>query len=300
LTQTHPSQAILFTVAYFTHGGLCKRLGVDPRELFTFLLSVRAHYNDVPYHNWDHALDATHFVHTLYQTTHVKRFLTDIELFALLLASICHDTDHNGLNNNFHRNANTPFAHLAPSLPPLEHHHCCISCDLVRPLLASLPDADRMMITNFMIDCIMATDMDRHRAYMDAWSVIRRQFDQSNPDHRLRLAQIIIKAADLSNVVHEFSECEALSMKLAAETQRQGRREIELGLPISPLCNPDDETPLCVGQFGFYAFVAGPLMRQLRAFLPELQEKVERFDSNLARWKAMKSTWEANERSASE
>jgi hypothetical protein len=151
-----------------------------------------------------------------------------------------------------------------------------------------------------MIDCIMATDMEKHRAYMDAWAAVLPQFDQSNPGHRLLLAQILIKAADLSNVVHDFSECEVLSRKLAAETQCQGRREIELGLPISPMCNPDDQTPLCVGQVGFYAFVAGPLMRQLHAFLPEFEGSVKRFDSNLARWTAMKSIWEANERSAAE
>jgi hypothetical protein len=298
--ETHPSQAILFTVASFTHTGLCQRLGVDPRELFPFLVTLRSHYNNVPYHNWEHALDATQFVYTLYQTTHVERFLTDIELFALLLATICHDTDHNGLNNNFHRNANTPFAHLAPSLPPLEHHHCCISCDLVRPLLAPLPEADRLTITHFMIDCIMATDMEKHGRVMDAWAAVLGRFDQSNPAHRLLLAQIIIKAADLCNVIRDFPVCEALSSRLAAETRRQGQREIELGLPISPMCNPDDPTPLCVGQVGFYAFVAGPLMRQVLAFLPEFEGSVKRFDSNLERWKAMKTAWEATVNPAAE
>jgi hypothetical protein len=41
-------------------------------------------------------------------------------------------------------------------------------------------------------------------------------------------------------------------------------------------------------------------MKQLHAFLPEFEGCVKRFDSNLARWKAMKPTWEVNERSAAE
>jgi hypothetical protein len=48
------------------------------------------------------------------------------------------------------------------------------------------------------------------------------------------LAQIILKAADLSNVTHDFHESEAMSMKLVIESQRQGGMEIALGLGISP------------------------------------------------------------------
>jgi hypothetical protein len=278
------------TFAYFIQSNLCERVGVDPRLLLQFLVSVRSHYNDVPYHNWFHALDAAQFVFMISEAIQIDRFLTDTETFALFLAAICHDTDHNGLNNNFHRNARTEFAHLAPNLPPLEHHHCCISCDLLRPLL---PDSVADPIAHFLIDCIMATDMEQHKMFLESWTSVLGAFDRADAAHRLLLAQIIMKAADLSNVARDFDEAARMSNALVAETHRQGRLEIALKLPISPMCNPNDDTPLCVGQIGFYAFVAGPLMRQLHAFFPEVADIIRQFDANLERWKAMKAEWEA-------
>jgi hypothetical protein len=105
---------------------------------------------------------------------------------------------------------------------------------------------------------------------------------------------MIIKAADLSNVVRDFSEAERTSKKLVAEMHRQGKIEIELGLPISPMCDPNDKTPLCVGQIGFYSSVAGPLMKKLHAFFPDVEGNLKQFDENLARWNAMKAKWEAH------
>jgi hypothetical protein len=297
IAKSHPSQLFFYVCGYFIQTGICERVGADPRTLVQFLLSIRSHYNDVPYHNWFHAIDVTLFVYTLHVTAHLERFLTDLEIFALFLAAICHDVDHNGLNNNFHRNAKTQFANLAPNLPPLEHRHSCISYNLLRPLLSSLPTSDRTIVVQFVIDCIMATDMEQHKKFVECWSGVRSEFNPMNQSHRLLLAQIIIKAADLSNVMQDFVKAEQLSKTLIAETQRQGRLEIAMGLPISPMCNPNDDTPLCVGQVGFYAFVAGPLMNGLYAFFPELKERLVQFEKNLQRWTAMKETWEAAKQS---
>jgi hypothetical protein len=73
------------------------------------------------------------------------------------------------------------------------------------------------------------------------------------------------------------------------EMRQQGQLEMELGLPISPMCNPKDNTPLCVGQIGFYNFVAGPLMRQLCGFFGEAEGCLIQFESNLTLWTRMKN-----------
>jgi hypothetical protein len=294
LISLHPSYLFLITVAYFIQTGLCELIGIDSYQLFKFILIVRSHYNNVPYHNWFHALDTTHFIYILNLSVRFDRFLTNLELFALLIASICHDVDHDGFNNTFHRNAKTKLAHLAPNLPPLEHHHCCVSCDLLCPLLSTLSETDQTIITHFVIDCIMATDMEKHKDFISSWSNLICHFDHQNSAHRLLLAQMIIKTADLSNVVRHFDESERLSKMLIIETHRQGKIEIQLGLPLSPMCNPNDETPLCVGQVGFYEFVAGPLMKQFLAFFPEIEASVKQFEANLVRWKEKKATWETN------
>jgi hypothetical protein len=164
----------------------------------------------------------------------------------------------------------------------------------MKPLLAYLSEKDRITITNFVIDCILATDMEKHKDFIEKWSSVMGQFDRTNASHRLLLAQIIIKTADLNNVTQKFDESEKISKLLFVENHRQGRIEIELGLPISPMCNPNDDTPLCVGQVGFYTFVVEPLMKKLLMFFPEIEAIVSQLERNLSHWKEINAEWETN------
>jgi hypothetical protein len=289
----HPSAALLGAFAMFYRSGICTRVGIDPKAMLRFVLRLRHYYNSVPYHNWFHALDALEFVYSVYRMAALDRYFDAREIFALLLSTICHDTGHDGYNNNFQRNARTPFAHLATGLPPLEHHHCCATNDLVGNLLSSMSEPDREFIRHFLIDCIMSTDMEQHKAYMEKFGAIADAFDPARAEHRLLLAQIILKCADLSNVVRDFSEAKQMATALVVECRRQGKLEIAMGLKISPMCDPADAAPLCVGQVGFLTFVAGPLMKRLHAFFPELEGNQIQIDENLATWGAMKKQWEA-------
>jgi hypothetical protein len=288
----HPSAALLGAFAMFYRSGICTRVGIGAKAMLRFVLRLRHYYNSVPYHNWFHALDALEFVYSVYRTAALERFFDAREIFALLLSAICHDTGHDGYNNSFQRNARTPFAHLAVGLPPLEHHHCCATNDLVGDLLSQLSGPDREFIRHFLIDCIMSTDMEQHKTYMEQFGAIADAFDAARAEHRLLLAQIILKCADLSNVVRDFREAKRMATALVVECRRQGTLEIAMGLKISPMCDPADPAPLCVGQIGFLTFVAGPLMKRLHAFFPELAGNQVQIDENLATWGALKKQWE--------
>ena len=289
----HPSEIFLNVFSMFVRSGISSKVGIDPRKLLQFMVVLRRHYNQVPYHNWFHALDVTQFVYSVISNGKVTNYLEDIEVFGLLLSAICHDTDHNGMNNTFHRNAKTVFAHLAHGqLPPLEHHHSCITMDLSRDLLSTFNEADRLRVSTFIVDCIMATDMEQHKQFLTNFGEIEGGFNKESAEHRRLLAQIILKAADLSNTVRDFEEAVRMSEKLTEECHRQGDKEVELGLPVSLMCNRNDKTPMCVGQIGFYKFVAGPLMKELHAFFPELKENEQQYESNLATWERMKQQWE--------
>lgn len=289
----HPSEVFLNVFAMFTRTGISTKVGISSEQLLKFMVELRRHYNPVPYHNWFHALDVTQFVFSVISNGKVTNYLEPLEVFGLLLSAICHDTDHNGMNNTFHRNAKTVFAHLAHgNLPPLEHHHSCITMDLSRELLSSLPEADRLRVSRFIVDCIMATDMEQHKQFLTDFGQIEGGFKNDNPEHRRLLAQIILKAADLSNTVRDFEEAARMSAKLSEECHRQGDKEVELGLPVSPMCDRNDTNPMCCGQVGFYKFVAGPLMKELHSFFPELKENAEQYEANLATWERLKKEWE--------
>lgn len=304
----HPSEAFLHTFAFFVRGKIsncgncspstvkvkevkCSTVNINDQDMLKFMVELRRHYNDVPYHNWLHALDVTQYVYSIIKQTNLWKFLTSLEIFGLLFSSLCHDTDHNGMNNNFHRKAHTVFAHLAPNLPPLEHHHSCITMDLSRSLFQQIQDEhDRLYLCHFVINCIMATDMEQHKVFLNEFQELQNDgFDINKENHRLLLAQIILKAGDLSNTVRDFDEAVRMTTKLNNECHRQGDEEVRLNLPISPMCDRNDKTPMCVGQIGFYKFVSGPLMKELHTFFaPSLIDNEKQFENNLKRWESMK------------
>ena len=281
----------LFMYVIRTFTDLLEKLHVDKKEFVRLAVDIRNMYNHVPYHNWRHAADATQFVYSVIKVANVERYLSDLELFAMLFAAMCHDTDHDGLNNTFQRKAQTSLAQLAPDLPPLEMHHANVAITTLnmkhKGVLERWNEQAIGYFEKFVIRCILATDMERHKTYVEEFSHIRQAFDKENEEHRILLGQIIIKAADLSNTVRNFSDAASLSKKLSDECFRQGDKETQLGLEISPMCDRNNATPVPKGQIGFYSFVAGPLMAELHAFFPELQENEKQFQSNLQHWKEL-------------
>lgn len=287
VTQFHPAELFQNLIAMFVRSEISTKVGVVTEDLIRFLVNLRNHYNDVPYHNWFHAIDVTQFVFYVFIQVKMTNYLTDYEIFGLLLSAITHDTDHNGMNNTFHRKAHTIFAHLAPNLPPLEHHHSCITMDLARDILNSIDETERLSLCHFIINAIMATDMEQHKDFLEKFKSIQEKYIQTDKDHRQLLAQIVLKAADLSNTVRDFNEANRMALQLCKETHRQGDEEKRLGLPVSPMCDRDDKTPLCKGQIGFYKFVARPLMKELHDFFPDLSDNERQFVENLATWEKM-------------
>lgn len=53
----------------------------------------------------------------------LRLYLQDLEIFALLLAAVCHDVDHHGLNNEFHKKDETPLGILYDERHVMETHH---------------------------------------------------------------------------------------------------------------------------------------------------------------------------------
>jgi 3''5''-cyclic nucleotide phosphodiesterase. len=56
-----------------------------------------------------------------------KNWLTDLEIFATLVAAIIHDYEHTGTTNNFHVMSGTETALLYNDRAVLENHHISAS-----------------------------------------------------------------------------------------------------------------------------------------------------------------------------
>ena len=68
--------------------------------------------NDTPYHNFRHAVDVLQTVYVLIRTMSGGEYLTHLEIFGIMVAALCHDLEHPGLNNNYQINTHSQLAIL--------------------------------------------------------------------------------------------------------------------------------------------------------------------------------------------
>ncbi|GIL62062.1 hypothetical protein Vafri_16373, partial [Volvox africanus] len=103
---------------------------------------------------------------------------------------------------------------------------------------------------------------------------------------RLLGLQVVMKAADLGHLGEELPVHQRWLSSLEEEFFRQGDRERELGLPISPLF---DRVKQGVGksQVGFYDFVALPLVHALSGAFPGAQPLMHCFLLNYNHWRVV-------------
>lgn len=294
---------IIMLLKMFVSQGVIRKLQVPFQKLVQFICTVRSCYNDTPYHNWTHACDVTQFIFSCVMRGRLRLYLQDIELFALLLAAVCHDLDHHGLNNAFHKKARTPLGILYDERPVMEMHHCATAIRLLE-----MPDhnvlegietwAEKSHFYEFFIKIILATDMDKHFAYIKEFEEMTAEFDKRNERHRLLLAQIVMKCGDVSNTTRAFDVASDMSYKLTDEFFKQGDTERSLGLEVTPMCDRTKASHISTSQVGFYGFIASPLLAALGKFIPALVDNSEQLEKNKRQWEQQKEQYEASQAAA--
>lgn len=266
-------------------------LPLDWKSIFAFITAVRSHYNCVPYHNWRHAIDATQFVYYLISIDKIKQMLQPLDRFSLLLGVLCHDLEHNGRTNDFHRKVNSKFAQESgPDLPPLEYHHECLAKEMIKKIfaktLSEFSEEMRNQLFTFIQEIILSTDMSKHKMFVDKITENVGKFDGSI-EMRLLACQAVMKLADLSNTCRLFEDSEFMAKQLTEEWFQQGEDETKHGLQITKGFDRNNPTPLPQGQIGFYKFCTKQLLDADNQFFGCLEDIVNQFNSNLSKWEEL-------------
>lgn len=63
--------------------------------------------------------------------TNLHQTLEPIDILSLLISAVSHDLDHDGYNNVFQINANTPLALIYNDRSPLEMYHCAVAFSIL-------------------------------------------------------------------------------------------------------------------------------------------------------------------------
>lgn len=192
-----------------------------------FLTACRASYNPkVPYHNFRHVVDVLQAVfYFLLQLRTLPSFtpddpsvgddlppnslsnlLTPLDALTLLVVAIGHDVGHPGVNNAFLVTLKAPLAQVYNDKSVLESFHCAAFSQVLRKYWPKC-----LELRKAMIDMILATDMGLHFEYMGKLDKMRKMFEKDGSseswdqktisEHKTLICALLIKCADISNVV---------------------------------------------------------------------------------------------------
>jgi cAMP-specific phosphodiesterase len=290
--------AVLAVVRIFEAGGLLQRSGCPRDVLVSFVLQCRRKYRTVPYHNFFHVVDVCQTLHTFLFHGRASELLTDIECFALLVTALAHDLDHMGLNNSFYLKTDSPLGILSSSSgnkSVLEVHHCNVAIEILGEdasnVFRHFGPAEASLAYRGLIDCVLATDMARHEELINAFTqMVGEGFNKSNDHHRRLVMQMLLKAADISNVTKPFEVSRKWAAAVTEEFYQQGDKEKEKGVTVLPMFDRAVNTELAKGQIGFIRFVAGKFFAKVVTdFFTGMKWTTERIESNTARWEELLS-----------
>ncbi|NWX16269.1 PDE4D phosphodiesterase, partial [Aegotheles bennettii] len=229
---------------------LMKTFRIPADTFITYMLTLEDHYHaDVAYHNNIHAADVAQSTHVLLSTPALEAVFTDLEIMAAIFASAIHDVDHPGVSNQFLINTNSELALMYNDASVLENHHLAVGFKLLQEencdIFQNLSKKQRQSLRKMAIDMVLATDMSKHMNLLaDLKTMVETKKVTSlgvllldNYSDRIQVLQNMVHCADLSNPTKPLELYRQWTDRIMVEFFRQGDREREKGMEISPMCD---------------------------------------------------------------
>jgi len=286
----YPQDELMENVAFMFHNlGLLDEFNVDVQKLFNLLRKIKESYHDNPYHNFWHALDVTQFVYACLNLDRIAAFLSPLDVFCLIVAALCHDLDHPGLNNTYQINAKTKLALLYNDISVLENHHASLCFTLLNDpecnILEGLTMDEHREFRKNAISNILATDMAHHFEIISKFQTRLQtgSLSKENKDDKCHLMNIVIKCADVSNAVRPFVTAKRWAEKVVEEFVQQGDKEKELGLQVSPLMDRESMDKVQL-QINFIGYLVEPLFKAFVQYIPAAGTLLTNMQANRNHW----------------
>jgi len=286
----------LLLMHMFHYLDLIREFHIPEENLFRLIGTLARKYRNVPFHCFYHAFNVTQTMFYFITTCNIKKIFGDskIEVLAMLVACLIHDTDHPGLNNMFQKKANTKLAQIhATSI--LENHHlnqglCILSqpdCDI----LVNMGEAEQVIFYGYLQKMVMATDLAFHKHILEELEPHKQQIKkeflkdkpQIDPTQILCVLAICMKCADLSNEIRPGDIAFLWAARVNDEFFQQTDKERALGLPVTPFMDPEKIT-VAQEQQGFIKGLCKPLYGALAECFPSIDACLQQMNTNLVEW----------------
>jgi len=223
----------------------------------------------------------------------LESVFTHLEIFAALFASTIHDADHPGLTNQYLINSSSELALMYNDESVLENHHLAVAFRLLLQkkdcdILENLGSKQRQTFRKMVIDMVFATDMSKHMNLLaDLKTMVESKkvagsgiMHLDNYTDRIQVLQNMVHCSDLSNPTKPLDIYRQWVDRLMEEFFRQGDKEREAGMDISPMCDRYNAT-IEKSQVGFIEYIVHPLWETWADLVyPDCQHILELLESN--------------------
>ena len=305
-TSVYLATEILGHLAIVDNGGIPQNI------LSNFIKEIVAHYDRVNaiYHNDLHAGDVMQTVYTIFikGKLEVKMKLSELDIFSILIAALCHDYKHPGTNNAYNINARTKYAMRYNDLHVLENYHISQTFKVLSNnkfnIFKNFSPEEYRISRRRMIDAVISTDMAKHTKVITAaktktelYDIVKGKnftkiFEDLSEDSKTNkqlidlydkqqcMLNMIIHTSDISNPAKPDKISQQWTQRVYDEFFVQGDLEKEKKLPISNFCDRNT-TNVNKAMIGFISFVVGPTINCLTNLIPEVMDYTEYCKSNL-------------------
>lgn len=304
-----------FIVAMFYFYNIAQIFSIPEDRLRCFVSRVRESYrppSEVIFHNFKHVFNVTHMTFQML-ICGVDQKLTAFDVFALLVAALCHDIDHPGVNNHFMISSANSLAILYANDSVLERHHAhktqimlaaveekASSTSLSRDewdILVGLTKADRDSFIGIVVHAILATDMTHHMKKVDFFVTHSKRevpfadCHNSTDEQRKELLRSILHTTDIGAQTQSTSVAVRWGNTVGREFSAQYQKELSLGMtPSLIMADLDDARKLALLQSEFIASIILPLWAAVAVCFPKVQPRVQQLHKNLEHYLAVRNT----------
>ncbi|KAM6894989.1 cGMP-specific 3',5'-cyclic phosphodiesterase isoform 2-T2 [Lycodopsis pacificus] len=289
LSDTETTQA---TIRMFVDLNLVQNFQMKYTSLCQWVLSVKKNYRkNVAYHNWRHAFNTAQSMFTLLKSGRLQNNLSDLEVLALMIATLSHDLDHRGVNNSYIQRSDHPLAQLYCH-STMEHHHfdqCLMILNSSGNQILSGLSLDEYKTTLKMVErAILATDLALYMKRRGEFFELTKnsQFVWEDEDHRDLLRSMLMTACDISAITKPWPVQKRIAELVATEFFEQGDKERrELNIEPTDLMNREKRDKIPSMQVSFIDAICTQLYETLAGMSEYCSPLLEGCQENRQHWK---------------
>ncbi|KAF7647381.1 hypothetical protein LDENG_00173160, partial [Lucifuga dentata] len=288
------TETTMATVRMFIDLNLVQTFQMKYTSLCQWVLSVKKNYRkNVAYHNWRHAFNTSQCMFALLKSGHLQNNLSDLEVLALMIATLSHDLDHRGVNNSYIQRSDHPLAHLYCH-STMEHHHfdqCLMILNSPGNQILSGLSLHEYKATLRMIErAILATDLALYMKRRGEFFELTKnsQFMWEDEHHRELLRSMLMTACDISAITKPWPVQKRIAELVATEFFEQGDKERqELNIEPIDLMNREKRDKIPSMQVSFIDAICTQLYETLVGMSEFCSPLLEGCQENRQNWKRL-------------